>query len=125
MVNGEDYNNFPYTLYSSIIKSKALNRTSVGVSRNYDLLDPTGKYSSTNDFADDGGLYQDENDGFTTLVATTSTDIVSFLTENLTQILSSQKAYQYYTQNYTRYPVNATSGDGTVYWNQTSFSSFE
>ncbi len=125
MVNGEDYNNFPYTLYSSIIKSKALNRTSVGVSRNYDLLDPTGKYSSTNDFADDGGLYQDENDGFTTLVATTSTDIVSFLTENLTQILSSQKAYQYYTQNYTRYPVDATSGDGTVYWNQTSFSSLE
>ena len=25
MVNGEDYNNFPYTLYSSIIKSKSIN----------------------------------------------------------------------------------------------------
>jgi len=29
IVNGEDYNNFPYTLYSSIIKSKAINRSSV------------------------------------------------------------------------------------------------
>jgi hypothetical protein len=29
MVNGKDYNNFPYTLYSSIIKSKAINRSSV------------------------------------------------------------------------------------------------
>lgn len=125
MVNGEDYNNFPFTLYSSIIKSKALNRTSVGISRNYDLLDPTGKYSSTNDFADDGGLYEDPNDGFTTLVATTSSDIVSFLSENLSQILSSQRAYQYYVQNFTRYKVDASSGDGTVYWNLTSFNALE
>ena len=44
MVNGEDYTNFPYTLYNSIIKSKAVNRSSVGVSKNLDLLDPTGKY---------------------------------------------------------------------------------
>ena len=57
MVNGEDYNNFPYTLYSSIIKSKAINRSSVGVSKNLDLLDPTGKYSSLNSFASDGGMY--------------------------------------------------------------------
>lgn len=125
MVNGEDYNNFPFTLYSSIVKSKALNRTSVGISRNYDLLDPTGKYSSTNDFADDGGMYEESNDGFTTLVATTSSDIVSFLTEELANILSSQRAYQYYTQNYTRYPVNASSGDGTIKWNLTSFNSLE
>ena len=26
MVNGEDYNLFPFTLYNSIIKSKAINR---------------------------------------------------------------------------------------------------
>ena len=33
MVNGEDYTNFPYTLYNSIIKSKAINRSSIGVSK--------------------------------------------------------------------------------------------
>ena len=43
MVNGEDYNNFPFTLYNSIIKSKALNRASIGTSRYLDLVDNTSK----------------------------------------------------------------------------------
>jgi hypothetical protein len=72
MVNGEDYNNFPYTLYSSIIKSKAINRSSVGVSKNLDMLDPTGKYSSTNSFASDGALYQDTSNGYLALTITTT-----------------------------------------------------
>ena len=76
MVNGEDYNNFPYTLYGSIIKSKALNRSSVGVSRSFDLIDPSAKYSSTNDFSDDGGLYIEEGDGYTTFTANSTNDIV-------------------------------------------------
>jgi hypothetical protein len=33
MVNGEDYNNFPFTAYNIILKSKALNRASIGTSR--------------------------------------------------------------------------------------------
>lgn len=121
MVNGEDYNNFPYTLYSSIIKSKALNRSSVGVSRNYDLTDPSAKYSSTNDFADDGGLFLVDDDSFTNFTATTSSEIISFLTSTLAEILSGNRAYQYYSSNYTRYPIT----DTTVYWNQSSFDSLE
>lgn len=120
MVNGEDYNNFPFTLYSSIIKSKAINRTSVGVARNFDLLDPTGKYSSTNSFSDDGALYQLTGDGTATFTVTNSNDIVQFLTENLLTILSSHRMMQYYVQNYPRYSVNVQSGDGTVYWKQLS-----
>ena len=120
MVNGEDYNNFPFTLYSSIIKSKAINRSSVGVSRNYDLLDPSAKYSSTNDFADDGALYQDLNDGFTYFSANTTNDIVNFLNEYLPSVLGSNRAYQYYTQAYPRKQINASSGDGTIYWNQST-----
>ena len=124
MVNGEDYNNFPYTLYSSIIKSKAINRSSVGVSKNLDLLDPTGKYSSTNSFANDGGMYQDSTNGNVLLTITTTGDIITFLTNTLAVLLGSEpgslvgdnRARQYYIQNYTRYPVNTASGDGTVYW---------
>jgi len=59
MVNGEDYNNFPYTQFTSILKSKALGRSSIGINRQLDLLDPTGKYSSTNAFASDGMFYRD------------------------------------------------------------------
>jgi hypothetical protein len=119
MVNGEDYSNFPYTLYSSIVKSTAINRSSVGVSKNLDLLDPTGKYSSTNSFGADGALYQNTNNGTLALTINTTSDIISFFTNNLASVLGLNRANQYYIQNYPRYPVNSTVGPGTVYW-QTS-----
>jgi len=120
MVNGEDYNNFPFTLYSSIIKSKALNRSSIGVSRNYDLLDPSARYSSTNDFSDDGGLFQIIDDGFVNLTVSTTNDIVRFLTDNLASILSSNRSYQFYVQEFDRYVAQADSGTGEVFWEQTT-----
>ena len=119
MVNGEDYNNFPYTLYSSIIKSKAINRSSVGVSKNLDLLDPTGKYSSTNTYSNDGGVWLDNTNGYATLTINSTGDIITFLTGTLAAILADNRSLQYYTQNYTRYSTNAASGDGTLFW-QTS-----
>ena len=119
MVNGEDYSNFPYTLYSSIIKSTAINRSSVGVSKNLDLLDPTGKYSSTNSFGSDGALYQNDMDGTLSLTVNTTSDIITFFTNNLASVLNLNRAQQYYIQNYTRYQVNSSVGPGTVYW-QTS-----
>jgi len=118
MVNGEDYNNFPYTLYNSIIKSKAINRSSIGVSKNLDLLDPTGKYSSINSFGYDGALYQDDTDDFTNTVISNTIEIRSFITE-VSTLLGQNEANQYYVQNYPRYSVNVASGDGTIYW-QTS-----
>lgn len=117
MVNGEDYNNFPYTLYSSIIKSKAINRSSVGVSKNLDLLDPTGKYSSTNSFAADGALYQDDTNGDDLLTINSAGDIITYLTDNLAAVLAGTRANQYYLQNYTRYNIDEASGDGEVFWN--------
>jgi len=122
MVNGEDYNNFPYTQYNSIVKSKAINRSSVGVSKNLDLLDPTGKYSSTNSFGDDGGLYQVSTPGVLSLTINNTGDIISFFTNSLSSVLSLNRANQYYLQNYTRYPVVAPTptSDGNVYWNTSS-----
>ena len=116
MVNGEDYSNFPYTLYSSIIKSKAINRSSVGISRNLDLLDPTGKYSSTNVFANDGGIYLNQTLGNTLVVINSTSDIITFLSSSLSVLLAGNRAAQYYIQNYPRYPVDEGSGDGTVFW---------
>jgi hypothetical protein len=117
MVNGEDYNNFPYTLYSSIIKSKAINRSSVGISKNLDLLDPTGKYSSTNSFANDGGIWLNNAEGYANLNIANTSDIITFLTGTLANILANNQSLQYYAQNYTRYNINSSSGDGIVYWN--------
>lgn len=113
MVNGEDYNNFPYTLYSSIIKSKAINRASIGVSKNLELLDPTGKYSSTNSYGNDGALYLDDNDGYTNLTINNTNDIIAFFTGTLSAILASNRTNQYYIQKYNRYLVGNTSSDPT------------
>jgi len=118
MVNGEDYNNFPYTLYSSIIKSKAINRSSVGVSKNLDLLDPTGKYSSITSYGSDGALYQLTDESFLTTVINNTNDIRNFLTI-LTTALGTIPPNQYYVANYPRYDVNQSTGDDTTYW-QTS-----
>ena len=120
MVNGEDYNNFPYTLYSSIIKSKAINRSSIGVSKNLDLLDPTGKYSSVNSFATDGALWQDDTNGYLSLTINNTGNIITFLTDSLGSVLSSNRTVQYYTQNYPQYSINQASGDGDVYWQTSS-----
>lgn len=125
MVNGEDYNNFPYTLYSSIIKSKALNRSSVGVSRNFDLLDPSAKFSSTNDFADDGGLYQEEKEGFMTFAPNSTSEIVNFFTNELSTILGGHRTQQYYVQHYPWMEFPPTTYQNIFYWNQTTAGASE
>jgi len=117
MVNGEDYNNFPYTLYSQIIKSKAINRSSIGVSKNLDLLDPTGKYSSLNTFGSDGALWQNTIDGTLTLTFRSTSEVISFITGRLSSVLSDIRTTQYYIQNYPRYNISSEIGDGNVYWN--------
>jgi len=127
MVNGEDYNVFPKTLYSSVLKSKALNRSSIGTSRNYDLLDPTAKYSSVSAFAEDGALYQKPDNEFRTFTLERgTTSVISFLTNNLLSILSDHKMSQYYISNANRFsPTTRDSITGQpIYnvWKQTSYN---
>jgi len=123
MVNGEDYNNFPYTLYSSIIKSKAINRSSIGVSKNLDLLDPTGKYSSINSFGDDGAIWEDNENIVLDLTINNNSDVINFFADTLAGALALNRANQYYINEtsteegswYKRFTL-PQSGTSTVYW---------
>lgn len=121
MVNGEDYTNFPFTLYNSIIKSSAVNRTSIGVTRNQDLLDPTGKYSSTNVFGDDGSIYVNDRT-YTTSFSTISINVAtSFLSLQLPALLGTTASVQYYQRYYPRYSGSyAGSLGGNCFWNLTT-----
>ena len=47
MVTGEDYQVAPLGISQEIIKVKSVNRTASGISRYFDLIDATGKYSKT------------------------------------------------------------------------------
>ena len=102
MVNGEDYNNFPYTLYSTIIKSKAVNRSSIGTSRYLDLVDITGKYSSTNVFASDGMIYENTAVPSFTFTFVDQNDITDVIVNQVEPVLASRGMQEFYYQNFAR-----------------------
>jgi hypothetical protein len=123
MVNGEDYVNFPFTLYNSIIKSNALNRASIGTSRYLDLVDNTGKYSSTNTFGSDGALWEENllpTFNFTWL---TRNDVATVITNNIQPLLVSTGLTQFYYANFPRPDLevlNFTWNQSTTLANETT-----
>ena len=126
MVNGEDYNLLPFTQYNSILKTKAINRASIGVSRSKDLLDPTGKYSNHTVLATDGGIYQIDETESVNVSFTDVTDLAKFFTEDLKQLLSQPKTIQWYQTNAPRYTLSLTEGsdtDNKIYWKTGSVQS--
>jgi len=111
MVNGEDYNNLPYTLFGTIIKSKAVNRSSIGTSRYLDLVDVTGKYSSTNVFSSDGLIYeQNLNPSFTFTFVDTN-DIDNMVRNQLEPAIVERGMQEFYFENFVRPDLTALALD--------------
>jgi len=102
MVNGEDYNNFPFTQFNSIIKSKAVNRSSIGTSRYLDLVDNTGKYSSTNSFASDGALWEENVTPTFLFTWLTQNDIADLIANQIEPSLITPSFTQFYNANFPR-----------------------
>jgi len=102
MVNGEDYNNFPFTRYNSVIKSKAVVRSNIGASRYLDLTDVTGKYSSTNIFASDGVLFRQNSLPSFNFEWLTRNDIVDVITNSIEPVATGRSMTQFYYQNFPR-----------------------
>lgn len=105
MVTGEDYNTFPYANYNTISKVKAVNRVSSGVSRFLDVADTTGRYSSTNIFADDGIVF--EEDATTTLdfTWTTTADINRVLQNQILPVIRDRALLHFYYANFSRFSL--------------------
>jgi len=116
MVNGEDYNIFPYTTYNNIIKNKAVNRSSSGISRFLDVVDTTGKFSSTNIFADDGLLYEENVLDSFNFEATQNNDILELIQNQIEPIIAGKEMEHFYYANFTRYksPGFPTNGNKWV-----------
>jgi hypothetical protein len=96
MITGEDYNILPYTTFSNIIKVKAVNRTSSGVSRYLDVTDVSGKYSSTNIFAQDGILYRNMADTSTTFTYTTTSEVLKVIYNTALPLISTKEMMHLY-----------------------------
>jgi hypothetical protein len=62
-------------------------------------------------------MYLNSSNSYDLLTIVNSSDIISYLSNNLAATIAGTRANQYYLQNYPRYTVNSASGDGTIYWN--------
>ena len=119
MITGEDYNISPLSATTQVAKVKAINRTSSGISRYFDLIDPTGKYSSTNLFANDGVAYREN---FTTDINfsyITETDIESVIYGDIYNILNSPNLRNFYYANYINF---LTASLDIIWYNVTTDS---
>lgn len=106
MITGEDYNILPYTSFGNVIKVKSINRTSSGLSRFLDVMDSTGKYSSTNVFSQDGVLYRDNfirTFRFNSLI---TADIIQIINQQVIEKVASKEMLHFYYANYPKYTLN-------------------
>ena len=109
MVTGEDYNTLPYTSFNNIIKVKSVNRSSSGISRYLDVLDASGKYSSTNIFASDGVLYKNYADTTTTFTYSTAADVNRVIYNIAKPLISNKEVGHLYYETATRYTTTTTA----------------
>jgi hypothetical protein len=118
MITGEDYNICPLSVSQQVLKVKAINRTSSGISRYFDLVDPTGKYSSTNLFADDGVIYKEEYESYVKFSYSSKTDIEGIIYNTLDRILKSADLRNFYYQQYPSFAVLGSTLN--VSWHRTT-----
>lgn len=116
LITGEDYQLGPLTISQEIVKAKSVNRTSSGISRYFDLIDSTGKYSTTNLFGTDGAVYKDYLTLKTSFTFENLTDIEGSIVNVVEPILEDVKVRNYY---YDKFPQLLVEDLGSI-WNQTS-----
>jgi len=107
MITGEDYNTLPITANPQLVKSKAVNRVSSGVSRQFEIKDPTGKYSSTNIIADDGIIYKNDFEVDFSFTFSSRNDILGILRNRVEPIINDVSTKSFY---YDKFPRIITTG---------------
>jgi hypothetical protein len=117
MITGEDYNLAPLSSSQNIVKIKAVNRTSSGISRNFDIIDASGKYSSINIFADDGFIFKEENQRVLTFKFDSRIDIINFVRRNIEPVFTDSDVYNFY---FTKFDKILFTDTNTVWQSITS-----
>ena len=102
MVTGEDYQIGPLGISQNIVKAKSVNRTSSGISRYFDLIDATGKYSQTTLYGNDGVVYKEYNNKLANISFNTKTDIEGAIENTLLPILNDKKVRNFYFDQFPK-----------------------
>ncbi len=114
MITGEDYNLAPLSASQDVLKVKAVNRTSSGISRNFDIIDATGKYSKVNVFADDGILYKHETEKALSLKFKNKSEIVNFIRHTVETEINGPGLYNFYLGKFDKILFS----DRNIHWLQ-------
>ena len=114
MITAEDYQIVPLTVSQEIVKTKSVNRTASGISRYFDLLDATGKYSKTNMFATDGVIYKDFVNSKSPFTFSNTTDISGAINNTIQPILRSTLIKNFYSNTFPKIDVT----DLNIIWKQ-------
>ena len=112
MITGEDYNLAPLSSSQDIIKIKSINRTSSGISRNYEIIDASGKYSSVTVFADDGYIYKKESEKTQTFKFASRVDVINYLKQAYEVLINQDHVYNYYLTKFDK----ILFGDTNIRW---------
>lgn len=118
LITAEDYNIGPLGISQDIIKTKSVNRIASGISRYYDLKDPSGKYSNTSLFANDGVVYRQEYTNKTGFSFATQSDIEGAIYNTVEPILSKIDTMNFYLSKYSKIVVS----DLNVSWNPVTYT---
>lgn len=102
MITGEDYNLAPLSSSQDILKIKSINRSSSGISRNFEIIDASGRYSSVNVFADDGYLYKFDSEKTLTAKFLSRLDTLNFIRRQLEPVFTSTEVYNFYITNFDK-----------------------
>jgi hypothetical protein len=102
MVSAQDYNVFPLSQSTNILKLKATNRTHAGHSRYIDIEDPTGRFSSVTSFADDGALYKDIEEKASYLSFGSSKTTAQILKEDIANITKDTNLQNFMYDDYRK-----------------------
>ena len=114
MITGEDYNLAPLVSSQDILKIKSVNRTSSGISRNFEIIDASGKYSSVNVFADDGYVYKEEIERQLSFKFNSRIDIINFIRRSVESVFTDTDVFNFYLTKFDKVLFTDTN----VAWKQ-------
>jgi hypothetical protein len=102
MVTAEDYNITPLTVSTNVLKIKSVARSTSGLSKYFDLSDVSGKYSSTNIFANDGVIYKSQEENSFQFTFTSKNDIFTVIKKKLEPLVAQPNIKSFYLDNWPR-----------------------
>jgi len=120
LITAEDYNIGPLSVSQEIIKTKSVNRISSGISRYLDIKDPSGKYSTTKLFADDGVIYKELYETKQDFTFSSQSDIEGVIVNTLQNVIRSAGVRNYYVSEFSDILVSDLGASWNSYQSTTN-----